>query len=424
MSPKGTARMIVSRRLADIRRSFAILRHKPLTLSKTPAYPTTIHDYESPSIHTGFMHLVNSYHLLDNSFVESWNEASNPTNSMSTYTTLQTQLSKPFSASPALPLTDIQKADILVTQQWLRLIVWQSSMRQGLLSSTSETESMTFSYPMKIAESLLGVISSLPEKSIEVHGMGIMEKIFEIGNSMLDVMHAYGQSLPPLEESYGIGVDPFAFFIKTLSRTPNSQKQYANLLLQKAAEKPEILRFSTGLGIQISDPSGGPQSDAQETRGRAAGPLVPPNSGSLPLASPVPTRQWRGSIVGEIDDNGNYTVTADSDSELDGSATWGADAVWISDPTASKSRDRIHALREESGIDGLRQVNAKNVFIGASGGAEALSELDAMMDSLERVNTLHTDSSIESMIEDQEAMMVIDDRDDDIDWGFAVKLEV
>jgi len=372
------------------------------------------------------MHLVNSYHLLDNSFVESWNEASNPTNSMSTYTTLQSQLSKPFTPSPTLPLTDIQKADILVTQQWLRLIVWQSSMRQGLLSSTSENESMTFSYPMKIAESLLGAISSLPEKSIEVHGMGIMEKIFEIGNSMLDVMHACGQTLPALEELYGVGTDPFGLFIKTLSRTPNSQKQYANLLLQKAAEKPEILRFSTSLGPQLSNPSGIAPAAVQQSHGTSSGPFVTPNSASLPLASPVPTRQWRGSIVGEIDDNGNYTVTEDglasADSDIEGSATWGTDAVWISESSAAASRDRVQALREESGINGLRQVNAKNVFIGANGGAEALSELDAMVGNLERVSTLHTDSSVESMIEDEETLM--DDRDDDIDWGFAVKLEV
>src|SRR4051812_22383169 len=109
-------------------RSYAILRHKPLTLSKTPDFPSTLHEYESPKIHSGFMHLVQSYHLLDSNFVDSWNEASEAPVSTLTYTALQRQLNLPHPSQ--LSLTDIQKADILVTQQWLRLIVWQSSMRQ------------------------------------------------------------------------------------------------------------------------------------------------------------------------------------------------------------------------------------------------------------------------------------------------------
>ncbi|KAG9229796.1 hypothetical protein BJ875DRAFT_473974 [Amylocarpus encephaloides] len=187
------------------------------------------------------MHLVQSYHCLDSSFVDSWNEASDAPASINTYTALQRQLSLPYPSH--LALTDIQKADILVTQHWLRLIVWQSSTRQGPLSSNAEEESMTFTYPLKIAHSLLDVISRLPMKSIEVHGVGIFEKIFEIGHTMFDVMQAFGATIP--RESWGVARDSFEMFVKTLSQTPNSQKQYANLLLAKAAEKPEIPLWGT-----------------------------------------------------------------------------------------------------------------------------------------------------------------------------------
>ncbi|KAH8600915.1 hypothetical protein B0O99DRAFT_293453 [Bisporella sp. PMI_857] len=275
-------------------RSFAILRHKPLTLSKTPALPITLHEYETPEIHSGFMHLVQSYHLLDSNFVDSWNESSEAPASTLTYTALQEQLS--LSQPSQLAMTDIQKADILVTQQWLRLIVWQSSMRQGLLSWNAEDESMTFRYPLKIAHSLLEVISSLPIKSIEVHGMGIFEKIFEIGNAMVDIMQVLGTNIP--HEFYGVSQDPFVVFVKTLSQTPNSQKHYANLLLAKAAEKPEMRRFSNGLMPSLSDPT-----------------MIPPCNMDFSdtisfmnadgLSSPQ-VRQWRGSIVGEVGDDGIY----------------------------------------------------------------------------------------------------------------------
>lgn len=284
------------------------------------------------------MHLVNSYHLLDSSFVDSWNESASVPASTATYTNLQQQLSRPHSAS--VSLTSIQKADILVTQQWLRLIVWQSSMRQGLLSSTASDESMTFTYPLKIAHSLLDVISSLPTSSIEVHGMGIFEKIFEIGNTMLDVMQAYGTNIP--SESYGVVQDPFEIFVKTLSQTPNSQRQYATLLLAKAAEKPEIQRFSQPLNNPLSDgmtefPYLGGGGDAMQGvggmrgwRGSIVGEIG--EGLGLGLIAPVPTRQWRGSIVGEIGEDGVYKDHEEG-AGADGGNSWtgDGDVVWVND---------------------------------------------------------------------------------------------
>ncbi|GKT86401.1 fungal specific transcription factor [Colletotrichum tofieldiae] len=150
-------------------RSFAILRNKPITFKRTPSLPTTRHPYEGPDIHAGFLQLVSSYTPLDESFVTAWNEGSDPRVSATTFLALQNLLSLPpaflrprgrsppsqphgqlmgsFGASSAArdsgapEPTDIQKADLLITQQWLRLIVWQSSMRQGLLSWTNPADS-------------------------------------------------------------------------------------------------------------------------------------------------------------------------------------------------------------------------------------------------------------------------------------------
>lgn len=293
------------------------------------------------------MHLVQSYHLLDSAFVDSWNEVSEAPVSTFTYTALQKQLNLPHPSH--VSLTDIQKADILVTQQWLRLIVWQSSMRQGLLSSTAEDESMTFRYPLKIAESLVSVISSLPTTSIEVHGMGIFEKIFEIGNTMLDVMSACGNNIP--NEIYGVTQDPFPVFIKTLSQTPNSQKQYASLLMARAAERPEINRFTDNLMPSLTNPtipaSGIPLFGAVNPFGDGVPLPSLPSQGwrgsvvgkvGVGLMPPLQSRQFRGSIVGEINDDGIYKSGEGQENER---AQWtdntiviteddvGAAGVWV-----------------------------------------------------------------------------------------------
>jgi hypothetical protein len=278
-------------------RSFAILRHKPLTLSKTPGFPATTHEYESHEIHAGFSHLVQTFSLLDENFVNSWNEASSTPNSIITYSALQERLNT--SGTGHLDLTNTQKADILVTQQWLRLIVWQSSMRQGLLSSNASDPSMTFKYPLQIARSLLEVISSLPTTSIEVHGMGIFEKIFEVGCSMVDVVQASAassQSSTSTMSTHGLTQDPFEMFVQTLSQTPNSQKLFANLLLAKAAEKPEIRRYSLGTSLlplpgSVLDEQG---SQSQEEEGyvpqRPRGSIV-----EFPEGCNVELEEWLGT---------------------------------------------------------------------------------------------------------------------------------
>lgn len=187
-------------------RSFAILRNKPLTLRKTPSVPTTRHDYEEPEIHAGFLKLVSSYVPLDESFVNAWNDGSDLSVSATTYLNLQQILAQPLdflqprrkSSPDAVPIptpsspstagtsssrqlevgsdveeeeeveevepnpTDIQKADLLMTQQWLRLIVWQSSFRQGLLSTAAPHASFGFGFPLVIARDTAAVLQSLP----------------------------------------------------------------------------------------------------------------------------------------------------------------------------------------------------------------------------------------------------------------------
>ncbi|CAK7264369.1 hypothetical protein SEPCBS119000_000964 [Sporothrix epigloea] len=322
-------------------RSFAVFRSKPITLKKTPSLPSTRHPYEAPEIQSGFLQLISAYAPLDESFVNAWNEGSDPHVTATTYLALQKRLSMrpPFlvrsrtensarspngrstashtpenqspthqsqtaghEAPPPSPrsptelaaavnnvsatedsnlfeeelknasepeVNDIQKADLLITQQWLRLIVWQSSFRQQLLSWTAPNESMRFAFPLAIAARTAAVIQSLPPQAIEVHGMGIMEKIFEIGTWSMNVLQACdmagaaGTSVAGGGAAMGMdfagasdlgvlgvgrmsySVDPLEFFVRTLSASPNSRTQYAERLLMFANEQ-------TGGGMRMA----------------------------------------------------------------------------------------------------------------------------------------------------------------------------
>lgn len=164
--------------------------------------------------------------------------------------------------------TAIQKADLLITQQWLRLIVWQSSFRQSLLSWTAPHESMHFAFPLAIARSTANVLRSLPSSAVEVHGMGIFEKIFEIGTWCMNVLGAIDRASAtgtPISgirgtmgmdfvgtgdlgvlgvSRKGVAIDPLEFFVRTLSATPNSRTQFAERLLMFAQERPGGMRMA------------------------------------------------------------------------------------------------------------------------------------------------------------------------------------
>ncbi|KAK0634424.1 hypothetical protein B0T17DRAFT_502086 [Bombardia bombarda] len=285
-------------------RSFAILRNKPITFKKTPRLPTRRHAFEAPDIHSGFLQLISCYVHLDESFVTAWNDGSDPRVSAATYLALQQLLARPPAfLSPSTPgtpppddtgggvssarpsssadgggqstqysprqgetTTDIQKADLLITQQWLRIIVWVSSFRQGLLSWGASHESMRFSFPLAIAQRTTSILQSLPPAAIEVHGMGIFEKIFEIGTWCISVLNSYDSataagnpmvdSLPDMSifgvgRKGGVTMDPLEFFVKTLSASPNSRTQFAERLLLFASERPGGMKMALSPGLQI-----------------------------------------------------------------------------------------------------------------------------------------------------------------------------
>lgn len=65
---------------------------------------------------------------------------------------------------------DIQRADICVTRQWMRAVLWRASL--GRSSNSNQVTSL--SHPIQIAREFLAVISKLPTTAIEAHGPSIV----------------------------------------------------------------------------------------------------------------------------------------------------------------------------------------------------------------------------------------------------------
>lgn len=150
-------------------RAYAMERHKPLTLYATIALPTS--DGSDTEILNGFLHLINLFRCIEDDFMALWNKVKSEC-SIAWLANLQQQL---LDALPHdLQTTKHQAADIRITQQWLRVIVWQLSIMNNQLSSTSPNAAMTFKYPIQIAKDLLADLASMDVPSMEVHGVGLV----------------------------------------------------------------------------------------------------------------------------------------------------------------------------------------------------------------------------------------------------------
>ena len=119
----------------------------------------------------GFYHLVNLYRPFDDTFIGLWNKSLSDCTAF-WLAQLQKQLTE---ALPVyLDTTESEAADLRISQQWLRTMVWQLSIANGYLSSTSPDAAMTFTYPIEIAKDLVAVTRQLSQHSMEIHGIGLV----------------------------------------------------------------------------------------------------------------------------------------------------------------------------------------------------------------------------------------------------------
>ena len=158
-----------------------ILRGNPATISKLRHLPEARLENEDPLVLFGLQSLGQLYGLLDEKFMDLWNNpmrAGYQSKAADIIVSAQHTLSS--ISFDDRGLLSIQKADILVTQQWLRLIFWQAAVRQGLLSRSSEEPFLSYHFPLIIAKSLCDVLACSPSSTLLVHGLGIVSEPHEI----------------------------------------------------------------------------------------------------------------------------------------------------------------------------------------------------------------------------------------------------
>lgn len=246
-TPGDQIELICRRRMLALlfitERGCAILRNKPISMIRLPSVPSDCFDEADKQVVAGFTALCRLFALLDENFVELWYATTAdevPTVSpLQNVAAIQHNLNNLSFTDTSM--TDIQKADVLITHQWLRLIFWQASMRQGLITTHNPDEVFLYHYPITIARDLCVLMRGMEYDAILVHGLGIFEKVFEVAYTLMDAL--------TLAEIDWATSEDLRYLFRCLSASPNSHNTYVKVLqdkisIQRSAAQSPISQMS------------------------------------------------------------------------------------------------------------------------------------------------------------------------------------
>ncbi|CAN6607890.1 hypothetical protein TRVA0_003S03686 [Trichomonascus vanleenenianus] len=225
-------------------RFMAIHIYRPvllMPLSLLPEFDPSV----SRTIQDGFLQIIKLFRLVDSNFLEVYmgNDSEIEVNEK-WFEEKETQLADTESGIESL--SEMQQADLIVTQQWLRMLIWQMAMSRYWLSTGISEGCMSLLFPVQIARRLRSLISKCSKESIQVHGSVILRKMFELAIAIADVIILIpAKSLKESAER----IDDYMWVANFLLQQSSIAKEQKSVLNEKLQRVSSILPGS---------PNGGP----------------------------------------------------------------------------------------------------------------------------------------------------------------------
>ncbi|KAF2134292.1 hypothetical protein P153DRAFT_363264 [Dothidotthia symphoricarpi CBS 119687] len=215
-------------------RFIAILDYRHAILP--PLYTLPEDDPTLPlQVHDGFNQIIKLFRLLDTEFLNSWLGAQDGSVTSVTSTWVEAK-SRELEGDPETDqrelasLSMMQRADLIITREWLRTLVWRLAMGRSLLSSRSSKECLSLLFPVRLSQTLRQQVSSMSREDLEVHGSSITQKLFEITDTIADVLiHVPAATL----EETALRIDDFLFVLDFVLLFPQLDQTRRGILLEK-----------------------------------------------------------------------------------------------------------------------------------------------------------------------------------------------
>lgn len=130
-------------------------------------------------------------------------------------------------------------------------------MGKSLLSSKSSKECLSLLFPVRLSQNLRQQVTSMSRHDIEVHGSSIVQKLFEITDTISDVLiHVPAATL----EETSHRIDDFLFILDFVLQFPTLDTTRRGILLEKLerlqSHFPEVVSnaSSPNLPIELQSP--------------------------------------------------------------------------------------------------------------------------------------------------------------------------
>ncbi|WVF71046.1 hypothetical protein IAT40_005843 [Kwoniella sp. CBS 6097] len=92
-------------------------------------------------------------------------------------------------------LTEVQKADLLVTWQWLRNKLWRLASLHHMTGEEGERE-LSVDFVVEVASTTVEICKRLSLSSMEAHGTGFVEKLYDIASIITELLQS-GEDIQP-----------------------------------------------------------------------------------------------------------------------------------------------------------------------------------------------------------------------------------
>lgn len=233
-------------------RAHSIQHDVPTTLKRAPDLPP-LENLNDGSVTPAFVQLCRLFNILDVTIT------ADPSTARGALALAQQQL-----GSDDAPLSlenELQRADISMTQQWMRIFLWQHALNVTNMSSINDDNEFSFSFPAQVAQNVLSNLSSLSKESVEAHGPGMESKLFDVANSLADVMII----MPALNHESYFGIGP-RDLIHSLSQVLSSFRGGNPAVINILQDKLTQLGMSVGSPQKLLELSS-PEEEKEEWHG-------------------------------------------------------------------------------------------------------------------------------------------------------------
>ncbi|CAH0054978.1 unnamed protein product [Clonostachys solani] len=214
-------------------RAYALQRDRPTRLQDVLKLPVVDPTPSDAGILPGFLDLISLFRPFDSVFIAHCNSpTSSTTTDSARLSNLQCLLQ--YSLPDLSNLSQVQQADLLISRQWLKMVVWKLCASKRVLKAAGSEDAMSLYYPASIARDIVLVSHLVPTQAFEANGIGILEKVFDVGCSLADLL-----SLQPLGSQASTmdvgGIDTLMEMVRIVGTRFGGNYRHLNMLVDKAS---------------------------------------------------------------------------------------------------------------------------------------------------------------------------------------------